>query len=208
MSGAKVGARSRRKVSKPRVIDSDQRDLLQYRIPGNDALDMLLKVTDLDNTLWNILWRLALDGPVVLSEQERQFIGPIYDREGQLRPWSRLVDILADACNDPEVKADDEVYKLADVFFKLARLAEMAGTSRVVGRALKLADTLKTSAAPTRVTGDDNRARVKAAWLADIAGSGPPRGRAGRVASRLRLPETTVKSVVKRLRELGQLAAD
>ena len=108
MSGAKVGARSRRKVSKPRVIDSDQRDLLQYRIPGNDALDMLLKVTDLDNTLWNILWRLALDGPVVLSEQERQFIGPIYDREGQLRPWSRLVDILADACNDPDVQADDE----------------------------------------------------------------------------------------------------
>lgn len=194
-----------RRAARPKAVADDARRLLAWQYRGRDLLDKLALVTDRDNTLYRLLWAFALDGTAVLSEDERAFIGDGLDPAGQLKPWGRLSELLVEVCNDPEVQSDEEVYKLADLFARLAALCEMSGSGAIVARALDLAQAQRGAAAPTRSSGEDNRLRVKQAWLADIAAGGVERGRAGRCARRLKLPDTTVKSVVIKLRQLGQI---
>lgn len=206
--GAKDGQASaapNKRGARPRVVAEDMKRLLAWQYLGRDLLDKLRLVTDNDNTMARLLWAYALDGPAVLSADERAFLGLDGHVRDHQKPWGRLTERLVDVVNDPEIQADDDVYRVADLFVRLASLAERAGTSAVVARALDLAQSQRGAASTTRASGDDNRARVESAWRADIEAGSPERGRAARCARRLKLPETTVKSVVLRLRALGRL---
>ena len=201
---AKKGVNAR--AGKPLTIDPKRRDWLKWTYPGDDLIDKLLLVTDLDNTLRQITWRLSVDGPAVLTQAERDFLTPVYDHAGQLKPWDLLLTHVIAGVNDPAIQADDDVYKLAEFFVRLAGLAQQAGTSRLVIRALMLANLMSIATAPTRVSGDDLRERVKAAWLADArVPSSKEHGRISRVAKALKEARTTVGAAVHKLRELGQL---